>query len=273
MALIVVNVMVVFNDTYRLYVQQVRNLVGSPINVYWINNFVKPEKLAKQNSKVFRNGTLHGISSYEGHSFSVQFRDHIPGTEANITLGQHNMTVEARIDSTTGHLRLIEVDSHRKVQTLVDAIQTECLERFSTKVDIQKCMSKLITKDFLDLENSQEQMAAYHDKMATRLRNYTCADPELKTTEPISGYDYHFLGKTYKVNVFLETEKAKIWAVENFLTEAECEALMNNARPRLAKATVADGLDGTSTYSVSRKAQQAGYKFRDDVDKRSDFLW
>ena len=51
---------------------------------------------------------------------------------------------------------------------------------------------------------------------------------------------------------------AKIWYVENFITDEECAFFREHGKDNLKRATVA-GPDGTSVISNHRKANQAHY--------------
>eukprot|EP01037_Dinobryon_pediforme_P039616 gene39616-48319_t len=83
----------------------------------------------------------------------------------------------------------------------------------------------------------------------------------MQTSLPIRSYkftvfsEYEFVYKD--VNVLFETDRAKIWAVEDFLTEDECSILWENTHDKLEAATVV-GEDG-GYLSNSRKAKHAGY--------------
>lgn len=68
----------------------------------------------------------------------------------------------------------------------------------------------------------------------------------------------------------VDTDHAKIWTIDNFITPDECRILMNHGRPRLTRATVA-AEDGSSIVSENRKAQQASYDLH--AKKQKDPLW
>jgi hypothetical protein len=62
-----------------------------------------------------------------------------------------------------------------------------------------------------------------------------------------------------KVDVLLDRPASKIMLVDNFISVDECLAMTDAAKPKLHKATVADGKGG-SHFSEHRKAMQAGIK-------------
>lgn len=94
--------------------------------------------------------------------------------------------------------------------------------------------------------------------MVNSLRNYTCNDETLETTKPIMKYDVQFDNKNYEINLLLDEDRSKIWLIDNFVTDEECEVLMETARPNLMRATVASN-NGTAVISNNRRAQQAVY--------------
>lgn len=127
------------------------------------------------------------------------------------------------------------------------------------KVNYVKCVADSIIDDVTKISDSKDLVARYRDKISSRLRNYTCADPTIETTPHLpSSYSTSYDGKEYEVRVLLDMDSAKVWYIDNFITQDECNVLMNFGRPRLARATVA-GEDGNSVVSENRKAQQAHY--------------
>jgi hypothetical protein len=107
--------------------------------------------------------------------------------------------------------------------------------------------------------------------MAERLRAYTCSDPDIQTTQPIRSEEMVMGGDVLHVDTFLDTANAKILAVPNFVSDAECDILMKHGEPRLRRATVA-AADGSSVVSESRKAQQASYDNHHSIGE-TDPLW
>ncbi len=193
---------------------------------------------------------------------------HVPGTEVNFTAGSVDETVEVNVDETSGQLKVYKHDRRKDLSLVVSQAYQGCLH--NTTHPMKQCMVDHLTQEATRITRTKDLIEEYRGHMAGRLRNYTCADPAMETTEPIRTYSYHFLDKTYKVKVLLDTENAKIWGIEHFLTQEECDHLVNSSKDRLQKATVA-GDGGESTLSETRKAQQAGYEF--DHRIRRDYLW
>jgi hypothetical protein len=70
--------------------------------------------------------------------------------------------------------------------------------------------------------------------------------------------------------VLLDMPESKVWYVEDFITDEECEVLKLHGRPLLTRATVA-AEDGTSVVSENRKANQASYNLHEQNPR--DPLW
>ena len=127
--------------------------------------------------------------------------------------------------------------------------------------DLVACVETGVTNT---LTRATEEIAFQSDvrkKMAEQLENVTCADPTLDTSEPKEetvwrGAEDH---ASRKVKIMLDRPTSRIHVIENFITVEECEAMENAAKPKLHRATVADGKGG-SHFSEHRKAMQAGIK-------------
>ena len=98
-------------------------------------------------------------------------------------------------------------------------------------------------------------------RIAAKMENYTCANSKENTSAPVDT-DYWLSEKDnayYAVQIMLNRPASRIHVIENFITQEECDAMEEAARPRLHRATVADGKGG-SHYSEHRKAMQAAIK-------------
>ena len=159
---------------------------------------------------------------------------------------------------------------------------------------LSSCIAGNIIEDVTHLSDSKTQMDKFRDLMSSRLRNYTCVDDNMDSSPPIRSYDVSLqtiLGDkysqfeqteeeqaggdrakdTYRVNILLDKDHAKIWTVDDFVSPEECDVLIKYGRPRLTRATVA-AEDGTSIISEARKANQASYNMRANRPEE-DPLW
>lgn len=126
-------------------------------------------------------------------------------------------------------------------------------------IDLVSCVESSVAGE---LERSNEEIAfqsSVRKKMAEHLENYTCADEGLPSSESVQEKTWINKGAARKVAVLHDRPASKVHVISNFITEEECEAMENAAKPLLHKATVADGKGG-SKLSESRKAMQAGIK-------------
>lgn len=238
------------------------------MELFWVNTFKPTRDLIPQTKKPLRNNSVAKINTYESHQFMVRWMKHIPGTEVNFTAGNVDETVEVKLDDSTGQLWVNKHDRRQDLAMVVEKARESCDSNKSN--DLKVCLVSELSKEVKRIEESKKLIEQYRSLMVGRLRNYTCGDETLESTEAIKTYDYRFLDKQYKVHVYLDTDEGKIWSIENFLMEDECKTLIDTTKDRLDKATVA-GDDGGSTYSETRRAQQAGYNF--DSNFRDDPLW
>ena len=123
----------------------------------------------------------------------------------------------------------------------------------------EECMLKSVRGEFGKMQEKINMELNVKSSMGKKLRDYTCADPNMTTTEPISTSSFSHNGRTIQVDMLLDTPRAKIWVLRNFLAEEECEVLMESGRPQLRYATVSDG-QGGDIISEHRKAKQAVYE-------------
>ena len=140
----------------------------------------------------------------------------------------------------------------------------------STQTDIQvqtamntlmECVQDGMTRTLAKANEEINFQTKIRTGMAEMMENYTCADLDLNTSESIRvdtwrGARDH---KRRNVNVLLDRPASKIIVIDNFISEQECTAMANAAKPKLHQATVADGKGG-SHMSEHRKAMQAGIK-------------
>jgi hypothetical protein len=135
------------------------------------------------------------------------------------------------------------------------------------------CVASNIVDDFHRLTDAKGQLTKFRDSMSGRIRNYTCSDPNMQTTAPLYSYEHRLQGGTIpvKVDVLLNKTHSKIWKIDQFISDAECEVLMKHGKPRLRRATVA-AEDGSSIVSENRKANQAVYDLH-RLHPESDPLW
>lgn len=246
---------------------QLVNLAGRPIELFWIDP--NGRDLVPQSKKPQRNNTDINIHSYNTHSFSVRLWKHIKDSEANFTKGPEEEVIRVFFDEERQKLRLEQATKATDSADMIMKAGDKCQLETDDKL-FQECIARMMVQETTKIAEMQAVMMDYRDSSAQVMRNYTCADPKLKTTDVLRSYEYNHIENVFKVDVLLDQDAAKIWTVDNFISEEECDILENHARPNLMQATVS-GIGGKSEVSSSRKAQQAAYDFPSDI--RSDQLW
>jgi hypothetical protein len=142
--------------------------------------------------------------------------------------------------------------------------------KFSGAV-LADCIVNELSPDVNKLTEAMNTMMKTTSQVSGHLRNYTCEDESLDTSKPIFSIPFDRKNSVYNAQFLLNMTHAKVWLIENFVTNEECATLNRVGRPKLRRATVA-AEDGTSVVSEHRKAQQASYDYhQQNLDK--DPLW
>jgi hypothetical protein len=131
------------------------------------------------------------------------------------------------------------------------------------------CLSSGLFHDLDKLLLQRQDLLAMRDAMTSSLRNYTCDDDSLETTRALTVEEEMIHEGVFEVRTLLKQEAAQIFVIPKFVTEKECQHLVETSRPHLERAAVV-GPDGNAEYSESRRAQQTGYDIAGGVN---DPLW
>jgi len=235
-----------------------------------------------------KNKGKYGLDSYSGHKFvarfekesdlKVEFTKSSNAEQVSITYDKEAKTLSAESATQFAHVQANpnrEAARKRKEAkqwdkwpkqvnsslNVVDTVNEATVICQSYRGDeFSNCMASNIAEDIIKLSDTKTQLIKFRDAMSSRLRNYTCADDTLSTSQPLFSYYTSLKDKEdVKVDVLWNKSHSKIWTVQdNFISDEECAVLMKHGKPLLRRATVADE-DGSSKVSESRKAQQAGY--------------
>lgn len=208
------------------------------------------------------------INSYNTHQFTVRFLKHIPDVEVSFTKGPREEVVTIRYDPENG-MTVRQTTKFDEIMETVKETTKACSDLSGD--EFAACVANGVIDDVTKLTDTKSQIGKYRDQMSARLRNYTCVDEKMDTTEPIKSYKYAADGNEYFVDTLLDSSNAKIWMVNNFVSQEECRVLMDHGLPRLRRATVA-AEDGSSVVSENRKAQQASYNMHSRTPEQ-DPLW
>lgn len=221
-----------------------------------------------------KNNSETEFLSYYEHEFVAKVLDHhSPVSEARFTKGPDYERLYITIDPETNVVETsnVLVDQQMPLTDKIKQLSVECAS-FAGK-QLSNCIANGIYKDVSEISQKKVQMEKYRDVIASRLRNYTCADADMVTSTPIDAHSVHIQGNEYTVQSMFNMSRAQIYFVEDFVTDEECDVLMKHGGPRLRRATVA-AEDGTSVVSENRKAQQASYDIHHTKHAQSDDpLW
>jgi len=242
-----------------------------------------------------------GLDSYNGHQFLVRLIPHVSGVETKFRKGKEAEDIIVTYDVKRKALKAQSVKQAHDIKDKVRIAREKAARRVTTTSNQQPrqinatsdlietidlatnhcaslrgdafsaCMASNLIEDITRLTDTKTQLIKFRDAMSSRLRNYTCADDFMETTKPIYSYDYHLADKPITVNVLLNKTHSKIWTVDNFITDAECDILHKHGKPLLRRATVA-AEDGSSVVSENRKANQAAYNLHHQ-NPATDPLW
>ena len=208
----------------------------------------------------------HTLSTYASHNFVIRLKnDTSPYKHELRFLKRPYDEVLSVSHSEDG----FETSSTHPFEQMEEQL-LQALDRCPDKLhpDHVECIANFTYPSMAALLDHHTEVKTYRDLITDKLRNYSCADESLQSSEPISSTLEIVHDKEVTVNSHVDMEHAKVWSVQDFVTEDECELLMESARPRLERAAVV-GEDGQGMVSESRKAQQAAYAVTDS----SDPLW
>jgi len=224
------------------------------IELFWKNTFVPDHELVLQTSKPIRNGTETVINSYDGHVFVAKFFKSSIQDEGEFA--KLDVAEETTITYDPDHgFHVVQVTKLDEMTDKIDQALSVC-EHDEFKAE---CIADLVLGEIVDAQKAHDMAKRYSNKMASRLRNYTCADPLMESSKPKNVHSMQVNGKSYTVKDMFENDHAKIFTIDNFLTQSECDTLMRHGKKRLTRATVA-AEDGTSVLSNHRRANQATYE-------------
>ena len=186
---------------------------------------------------------------------------------AKFTKGPREEIVTVRFEN--GTLTTRQTTKFDEIMESISTASSSCADVNTN--EFGACIAQSVVDQIDSIVESKQILLKYRDNVAERLRNYTCADTSLKTTESVTTYPIELdNGRKLRAEVLLDEPASKIWYINNFITKAECDVLINHGRPLLHRATVA-AEDGTSVVSENRKANQASYD-RHEHDE-NDPLW
>ncbi|OEU07971.1 hypothetical protein FRACYDRAFT_212889 [Fragilariopsis cylindrus CCMP1102] len=250
---------------------KILNHSGAKVELYWIHPDTRVGSL--MSTPHILSGADFALNSYMGHEFEVR---ELPSSKSGVctqrledqTCGNGLFAVSENNDQLLTVTQGFEVEflddqirAKLKAIAILDSCQTKAANNTMNTLTLMDCIQNGMTKTLAKANEEINFQTKIRTGMAEMMENYTCADLKLNTSESIRtdtwrGARDH---KRRNVNVLLDRPASKIIVIDNFISEQECTAMANAAKPKLHQATVADGKGG-SHMSEHRKAMQAGIK-------------
>lgn len=264
------------------------NQSGSKVEVHWIHPDTG-ERVLQSNPFIY-DGATFTLNSFVTHEFEVR---ELPAKDGKCKSGEDQQTCGLGYfvvkDSDEQNFFIgknikVEYEDTRTIaQAQAKGLLSECqkmaLDAVAAEPDkaadiIEKMSSCVESSVAKEMEAAKEEItfqATVRKNMAELLENYTCADYDLPSTEPLRTEYWKWKGVRRKVNIMHDRPASKVHVIQNFISKDECKAMEDAAAKKLHRATVADGKGG-SELSPNRKAMQAGIRIPWEKEKEGNLL-
>lgn len=235
-----------------------------------------------QTTPYLYNGAEFNLNSFVSHVFEVR---EVPSAQTGVCKGAdqqcHMQTFvvnenEDQVVYVRPGINLSHTDNLSNAQDSAEQLLSDCqdealkalgdagdLTREAVEkilADVTDCVEGSVTGQLMRSNEEISFQKQIRTGMAEHWENYTCADYGLGSSEPKERTTWQdSRGRRRQVQIMLDRPASRIHLVDNFISEAECDAMEKAAASKLHDATVADG-SGGSTKSNTRKAKQAGIK-------------
>ena len=219
--------------------------------MYWIDTFLNDGTIVKQTGKPLRNTSESSINSYDGHQFVVKFLHDIPGVEAFFTKGPKEETVVISYDEEKHELKAKQITKFDEIMALIDEATRTCSNL--TDAAFSSCIGGQVMEEVVRLTETTKEVKRFRDIMSPRLREYVCKDPKVNASVPLRSDPFSDRNQKYYMDMFVDTERAKVWTVKNAVSPRECAALDKHKRPvesasidAMVASSVITAVDGSS---------------------------
>jgi len=268
------------------------NNSGPRLELYWVHPDTRVGSLMSAPS--ISNGGDFSLDSYIGHEFEIR---ELPSKRTGFCESEGQICRNGYFVVSENAEQVITVREGIDIEFLDDQIRAKMKAssivgtcQANAKIRLQragndtaaihnsidylaKCVEGEVTETLSKSNEELNFQAKIRTDMAALMENYTCSDTDLDTTEPLRNEHWHSpRDRRYRdVKVLLDRPASKIMFVEDFISEAECNAMTKAAETKLHQATVADGKGG-SQFSEHRKALQAGIKVNWEKERSGDHI-
>ena len=259
-----------FDDKVKLLV---RNHAGVKIDTFWK---AEDGRLVPQSDSYIRNGTKYIISSYPKHRFVFQVHGSSQADEgkydAEVVMSRHEMQTTITRGNDGRLIAKSSTEATRRQDALMRGVsgcrmQSEGQSSESSP-SLPSCVLEAVEDHVGALRREKDLLRSYRNLMSEKLATYMCADEEGEHTvdaliKGSRGMTVHLGGASgptaVTVHTVVNTEGSKVYVIDDFISETECNELIGTASKSLEKATEYTGAVG------NRKADAFSI-FYDDVD-------
>uniref|UniRef100_A0A7S3L8G7 Fe2OG dioxygenase domain-containing protein n=1 Tax=Amphora coffeiformis TaxID=265554 RepID=A0A7S3L8G7_9STRA len=271
---------------------EVMNRSASKISISWVHPETGERVLMSQPDVM--PGAEFNLDSFVGHSFAVvelpvrnesicrKAPDNIC-RETSYTVSENDNQFVVITEEFEAEFVDNKIKARKEATNLVEECQAIAKKTLESAKDDQSAVDKAM-KDLVlcveggvasRLEEVNEEIGfqtRVRKSIAEKLENYTCIDEKLESTDDVSTSTWVDKNRRRRtVHVKHDRPASQIHVIENFISEEECKAMEEQAKPKLHKATVADGRGG-SRLSENRKAMQAGIKVPWELEAKGDHI-
>jgi hypothetical protein len=209
-----------------------------------------------QTSTPMRTNSEAVIHTFPGHEFSVRWLKHVGGQDFNFTANDHNELITVHADPKSNKLEIRRRDAMSDFEDNIFGIVHHCRRQYLTSKAAQlDCIQEKLQEEIEVIKRSTTLINGFRKDMAIRLSDYVCEDPDMETTSPEYSYDVRYLNHSLAVNVLFDSAAAKIWSIDDFISDDECKVLRHDSAHNMVKASVVNEV-GESYESHDRVAEQ-----------------
>lgn len=269
---------------------EISNQSPSKLAISWVHPDTGERVLMSQPDVM--PGADFNLDSFVGHAFAVEELPVRDETECRKAPNKVCRETSFAVSENDNQFVMIteefeanfvdnKIKARQEATNMVEECQTKAKRILETSADpsvVDEAMKDLVAcvegGVATRLEEVNEEIAfqsSVRKSIAEKLENYTCIDEKLDSTEDVSLTTWTHKGRRRTVHVKHDRPASQIHVIENFISEEECQAMEDQAKPKLHKATVADGRGG-SRLSENRKAMQAGIKVPWHLEEQGDHI-
>jgi len=268
------------------------NESGSRVEIYWINPSSREGVLMTVPDVM--NGANFPLNSFVGHEFEVR---ELPSASTGLCKSEGQVCRTTLFTVSPGDEQTFTISKMFQIRFVDDKVKAEeqasqivqgCKEKATDKIasaagdpvktqeamdDLVECVEGGVASSLAKANEELSFQAQIRKGMAEQMENYTCVDLEMDTSPALETKIWRSDKdrKRRTVQVLFNRPSSKIHLIDDFISQEECDAMAEAAKPKLHQATVADGKGG-SHFSEHRKAKQAGITVHWEKERQGDHI-